>query len=309
MASPQTPSPAPAASARVLLVLTGLTLAAIAAVAAMIWRSGRQDEQVVAVIEQPAPTNRVNVHEVTDAIGRRDVTAEAGRRYRVRIDDESRDSAAGVAHIGGMVVFVPGAKRGEEAVIEVTRLKRSTAEAVVVERLAAPAQPAAPARAEPVPAPAAPPVGPVYTAVVESVGRKGDGIVKLDGKVVFLPGVQQGERVAFAIAEDRDKHAVGQVIRREPAAAPAAPPAAPSATPPAAAAAAPAEHKADLVQPGAQFDIEVAEDSRERPGREGVARIDGLVVFVPGTKPGDKVRVRITKRMPRFAAAEVVTGP
>ncbi len=298
---------APAASPRVLLILAALTVVAIAAVVLMIRRGDRTDEQVVALIEQPAPTNRVNVHEVTDAIGRRDVTAEAGRRYRVRIDDESRDSAAGVAHVGGLVVFVPDSKRGEELIIEVTRLKRSTAEGIIIERLGtATARTAAPA-SPPAPAPTAPATGSVFTGVVESVGRKGDGIVKRDGKVVFVPGVQKGETIVYAIVEDRDQHAVGRLVDRAPAPAPA--PAPPASPPPAATAAGALAHDAKLVQPGAVFDVEVTEDSREKPGQEGVTRIDGLVVFVPGGKPGDRVRVRIVKRMSRAAVAEIVTAP
>ena len=296
-----TPPAAPPANPKTLIILAALTVAAIAAVIFMIRRSGSREEQVVTIIEQPAATNRVNVHEVTDAIGRRDVTAEVGHRYRVRIDDESRDSSAGVAHLGGMVVFVPDAKRGEELVIEVTRLKRSTAEAIVIERLAAstPAAPA-PAPSKPAaPAAAARPAGPVYTGVVESVGRKGDGIVKKDGKVVFVAGVQQGDRIAYAIEDDRDKHSVGRLVQRLPAAAPVAAGAA-------AAPGAPLAHDAKLVQPGAVFDLEVTEDSREKPGHEGVGRIDGLVVFVPEGKPGDKLRVRIVKRMPRAAVAEIL---
>src|SRR3989337_2488244 len=39
---------------------------------------------------------------------------------------------------------------------------------------------------------------------------------------------------------------------------------------------------------------------------EGIARIKGLVVFVPNTKTGDKVKIRITRISRRFCEAEVV---
>ena len=39
---------------------------------------------------------------------------------------------------------------------------------------------------------------------------------------------------------------------------------------------------------------------------EGIARIKGLVTFVPNTKPGDQVRIKITRISRRFAEAEVV---
>lgn len=39
---------------------------------------------------------------------------------------------------------------------------------------------------------------------------------------------------------------------------------------------------------------------------DGVARIRGFVIFVPNTKPGQKVHIRITNVAPRFAVGEVV---
>ena len=39
---------------------------------------------------------------------------------------------------------------------------------------------------------------------------------------------------------------------------------------------------------------------------EGVARLDGMAVFVPGALPGERVRAHIVKRAPRFANAELV---
>jgi len=39
---------------------------------------------------------------------------------------------------------------------------------------------------------------------------------------------------------------------------------------------------------------------------DGVARINGLIVFVPNTKKGDEVTIKITRRMPKFAIGERV---
>ena len=39
---------------------------------------------------------------------------------------------------------------------------------------------------------------------------------------------------------------------------------------------------------------------------EGVARLDGMAVFVPGALPGECVRARIVKRSSRYARAEIV---
>jgi len=57
------------------------------------------------------------------------------------------------------------------------------------------------------------------------------------------------------------------------------------------------------VEIGKEYDVEIQESSRRG---EGIARIKGLVVFVPNTKPGDKVKIRVTRISQRFCEAEVV---
>jgi predicted RNA-binding protein with TRAM domain len=42
-------------------------------------------------------------------------------------------------------------------------------------------------------------------------------------------------------------------------------------------------------------------------GGDGIARIQGFVVFVPGTNVGDEVKVRIKAVRRRFAIGEVAT--
>lgn len=39
---------------------------------------------------------------------------------------------------------------------------------------------------------------------------------------------------------------------------------------------------------------------------DGIARVDGFVVFVKGAKEGDKIKVRITDVKARFAIGEIV---
>jgi len=56
------------------------------------------------------------------------------------------------------------------------------------------------------------------------------------------------------------------------------------------------------VEEGKTYEVEIAELSRRG---EGIARVQGFVVFVAGTQPGDKVTVKITKVGNRFAVAEV----
>jgi len=57
------------------------------------------------------------------------------------------------------------------------------------------------------------------------------------------------------------------------------------------------------VEMGKEYDVDIEETSRRG---EGITRIKGLVTFVPNTKPGDHVRIKITRISRRFAEAEVV---
>ncbi|MBA7494969.1 hypothetical protein ES702_05547 [subsurface metagenome] len=57
------------------------------------------------------------------------------------------------------------------------------------------------------------------------------------------------------------------------------------------------------VEIGKEYDVEIQETSRRG---EGITRIEGLVIFVPKTKPGDKVRIKVTNISRRFAEAEVI---
>lgn len=57
------------------------------------------------------------------------------------------------------------------------------------------------------------------------------------------------------------------------------------------------------VEIGKEYEVDVQETSRRG---EGIARIKGLVTFIPNAKPGDHVKIRITRISRRFAEAEVV---
>jgi predicted RNA-binding protein with TRAM domain len=57
------------------------------------------------------------------------------------------------------------------------------------------------------------------------------------------------------------------------------------------------------VEIGKEYEVDVQETSRRG---EGIARIQGLVTFIPNAKPGDHVKIRITRISRRFAEAEVV---
>ena len=57
------------------------------------------------------------------------------------------------------------------------------------------------------------------------------------------------------------------------------------------------------VEVGKEYDVDIKEMSRRG---EGIARIQGLVIFVPNTQNGDHVKIRVTHINRRFAKAEVV---
>ncbi len=57
------------------------------------------------------------------------------------------------------------------------------------------------------------------------------------------------------------------------------------------------------VEVGKEYPVDITEKSQRG---EGIARIQGLVIFVPNTNPGDHVKVKITRISSRFAEAEAV---
>ena len=52
-----------------------------------------------------------------------------------------------------------------------------------------------------------------------------------------------------------------------------------------------------------EYEVDIKEISQRG---EGIARIEGLVVFVPKSKVGDHARIRITRISRKFAEAELV---
>ncbi len=55
---------------------------------------------------------------------------------------------------------------------------------------------------------------------------------------------------------------------------------------------------------GEEYTVKILEISKRG---DGIAKIRGLVIFVPGVSPGDSVKVRITRVGRRYATAEVVS--
>ncbi|ATZ60659.1 MAG: TRAM domain-containing protein [Methanosarcinales archaeon Met12] len=56
------------------------------------------------------------------------------------------------------------------------------------------------------------------------------------------------------------------------------------------------------VTEGETYDVKIEDIAREG---DGIARIEGFVVFVPNTKVGDEVKIKVNKVMHRFAIAEL----
>jgi len=61
-----------------------------------------------------------------------------------------------------------------------------------------------------------PPVdeGKEYTAFVDSVGGKGDGIVRVRGFVVFVPKVKKGDFIKFKVTKVLEKVSFGEFIEK-----------------------------------------------------------------------------------------------
>ena len=57
------------------------------------------------------------------------------------------------------------------------------------------------------------------------------------------------------------------------------------------------------VEMGKEYEVEITEISKRG---DGIARIQGFVIFVAGAKAGQKTKIRITSVGDRFAKAEIV---
>lgn len=298
MSAESTPPATPTLTMPRLLILLALALGATGAV---IWfavgRGKGSNEAVVTVLDaRAAEAAPVNVGEVLDATVPNTFTPELGRRYRVRITGESRDGASMITRIGSTVTFIKGVQVGDIVDVEVTRLHRTTAEAIVLNRHASSAEAPAPRSSAPRSAPAAAASGEVYTGVVVSVGRMGDGLIKVDGQSVYVAGAQKGERVVFEVTDKRENFWNGRLIRKLAAEESGRPRPA-------------AEEKAMRapgVQVGGEFEVVVRERERRNPDKDGVARVDGLAVLIPDCKPGDRLKIRIVERLPTLAKAEII---
>ena len=57
------------------------------------------------------------------------------------------------------------------------------------------------------------------------------------------------------------------------------------------------------IEEGEEYDVKIEDVGKEG---DGITRIEGFVVFVPDTKAGDEVRVKIVSVRRRFGFAEKI---
>ncbi|HII81101.1 MAG TPA: TRAM domain-containing protein [Methanosarcina sp.] len=63
------------------------------------------------------------------------------------------------------------------------------------------------------------------------------------------------------------------------------------------------ESRSIPVEEGGVYDVTIQDIARQG---DGIARIEGFVVFVPNTSVGDEVKIKVERVLPKFAFASVV---
>ena len=51
-----------------------------------------------------------------------------------------------------------------------------------------------------------------YEAKIEDISRRGDGIAKIEGFVIFVSNTEQGEHVKFKITRVGNRFAIGELV-------------------------------------------------------------------------------------------------
>jgi predicted RNA-binding protein with TRAM domain len=51
-----------------------------------------------------------------------------------------------------------------------------------------------------------------YEAEIEDMSRRGDGIAKIEGFVIFVPETEQGQHVKFKITRVGNRFAIGELV-------------------------------------------------------------------------------------------------
>ena len=298
------------------IALISLPVLGILLVIIAIYLVRPRDSGVVTVVVSgdQAGAAAINTGEIIDAtLPGAALEPRLGYRYKVFVEDESDDRSSGIAKIGGRATFIPGARRGQTAIVDTTRVRDRVVDAVLVRVLSEVALPPKPPRTPFVPA-ADDPAGHVVPGaemdviIAEASSKNPDteGVAKVAGLVVFVQGATTiGERVNVRITARRERMAFAELSGKPAGTEPL--PAAPAPAPRRAFVPAPGDSAAYVV-PGAVVATTIVEPSEKNPATEGVAKIGGLVVFVQGaTTVGQPVNVRITDRRRTVAMGEVTS--
>jgi predicted RNA-binding protein with TRAM domain len=56
---------------------------------------------------------------------------------------------------------------------------------------------------------------------------------------------------------------------------------------------------------GEEYDVSISDISRRG---DGIAKIEGFIIFVPGAKTGQRLRIKVVEVANRFARAQIVEG-
>ena len=182
--------------------------ATVAAILYLVFTSGNNNREIILgekVIEKvPVSETDINTGQIIDATQKKDIKAKEGYRYKVYIQELSKEGTAGIARIGRMITFVPNVKKGDVAIVQITRVSRTTATAELIKIV----------KSADIKKDIA--VGDKYFVTIEQKDRKNpdkNGVVRINGLVVFVPNTQPGDKVEILITERRPTIARAKVIK------------------------------------------------------------------------------------------------
>jgi predicted RNA-binding protein with TRAM domain len=52
-----------------------------------------------------------------------------------------------------------------------------------------------------------------YETEIQDMSRRGDGIAKIEGFIIFVPNTKQGEHVKFKITRVGNRFAIGELVQ------------------------------------------------------------------------------------------------
>jgi len=55
-------------------------------------------------------------------------------------------------------------------------------------------------------------VGKEYDVEIEEVGRRGDGIARVEGFVIFVPSAKSGQHIRVKILQVSERFAIGEIV-------------------------------------------------------------------------------------------------